>query len=102
MKRKSIAVDNELKKLEISDKEIAIRDKALQELQSLEKKRNELKAKVELMKDCDPQVFTQMENDCQVSKEAINRWTGYLFLKLSLIDIIFSNELKQILDKLFN
>jgi len=80
--------------VEISDKEIEIRDKALQELQSLEKKRNELKAKIELMKGCDPEVFAQMKTDCVVSKEAVNRWTGYTtYYSLSLLTHLLFNLL---------
>lgn len=80
MKQKSKTLDNELKKVEISEKEMISREKSLQELKRFEKERDELKAKINLMKDCDPELFTQMENDCVVSKEAINRWTGYPFL----------------------
>ena len=76
IKSKSKQLDSELKKYEIDDKEVETRAQALQELQSLEEKRNQLKARLELLKDCDPDVLQQMKKDCNVSKEAINRWTG--------------------------
>ncbi|XP_054167912.1 meiotic nuclear division protein 1 homolog [Oppia nitens] len=80
IKQKSKELDIELKKYQLSDKEAQRREKALNELHSLENKRNELKAKLEVLKDCDPQFIKQLNKDCEVSKEAINRWTDNVFL----------------------
>ncbi len=82
MKSKSKQLDSELKKYEIDDKEVETRAQALQELQSLEEKRNRLKARLELLKDCDPDLLQQMKKDCVVSKEAINRWTGMPLIRI--------------------
>ena len=89
MKSKSKKLDSELLKYEMNDKQSEDKDKGLQELNKLEKRRAELKAKLELLKDCDPQNFKQMQTDCNVSKEAINRWTGLPFIAF-LFEIIIN------------
>ncbi|CAG2119045.1 unnamed protein product, partial [Medioppia subpectinata] len=39
-----------------------------------------LKVRLEALKDCDPKVTEQLQKDCTVAKEAVNRWTDNVFL----------------------
>jgi len=101
LSRKSLELDSELKKVEMSADEMEARDMALKELHSLENKRNELKARLEALKDCDPQQTLQLKSDCEVSKEAVNRWTDNVFQVKSWCKQKFSIEDSE-LNKQFN
>ena len=76
MEKKNKHLDSELKKCAITEEEADARDKSLKQMEELEAERDKLKAKLEIMKDFDPQVLKQMKSDSNIAKSAISRWTG--------------------------
>ena len=55
------------------------RSTILEELATLEAKKNDLKIKTQKYEGCDPEIFEQVKKETTVSKEAVNRWTDNIF-----------------------
>ena len=55
------------------------RSTILEELATLEAKKNDLKIKTQKYEGCDPEILEQVKKETTVSKEAVNRWTDNIF-----------------------
>ncbi|KAJ8448333.1 hypothetical protein Cgig2_021961 [Carnegiea gigantea] len=78
------------------------REEALNELQSVELKHNELKAELAQYADNDPAALEAMKKAIQVAYSAANRWTGYtLGHQPSNADPLSVSFLKQFPDNIF-
>ncbi len=55
------------------------RTSILEKLQEKEKESTELKAKLEQLRECDPEVLKEVREQSVVAKESANRWTDNVF-----------------------
>ena len=77
-------IDEYIKNSSESEEDARRRADIQDELVSLEKEREKLQSEVNRYKDCDPDSMNQMETECKVAREAIDRWTGMFFSNLSV------------------
>lgn len=59
------------------------RAKVLEELAKLEQEKRDILEKLDKFKDFDPENFEQFKKDCDMSREAVDRWTGWCYALLT-------------------
>ena len=57
---------------------------------------DKLKKELESYKDCDPEMFAKMKDECSMAETAVNRWTGMTFNCFKLLKNLFAIVLDNV------